>query len=298
MLTMFAIAVFSFRLPRMFLRSLSSTGAGSDHLLPTPGPEGGAPSPEPGDNPYRRAMYMKTEQLRARLNDPARFVSIAEREERSVFPFELAQAIINGKFLSFYRGIDLLKGPEDLFILYQMFWHVRPRTVIELGSFTGASALWMADALKGSNIECNVFSVDIDLSLLHPLLKSLQPPNLSFFEGDCNEIKEVFPTRFLNEQPHPIIIIDDAHIDIPRTMDYFHRHLLPGDYIVCEDTSPGQPAVPLSSDDYSALGLDKLHAWKQFLTKYGDMYAVDTFFTDYFGYNASSNWNGYAKRMK
>ena len=76
-------------------------------------------------------------------------------------PAAATEAMVAGKYLGFYRGIDLLKGPEDLFIL---FWHVRPHTVIELGSFTGASALWMTDALKGSNIECIVFSVDIDLS--------------------------------------------------------------------------------------------------------------------------------------
>ena len=52
-----------------------------------------------------------------------------------------------------------------------MFWHVRPRTVIELGTFTRASALWMAY----SDIECNVFSIDLDHSLLHPIIKSLQP---------------------------------------------------------------------------------------------------------------------------
>ena len=48
---------------------------------------------------------------------------------------------------------------------------MRPRTVIELGTFTGGSALWMAD----SDIECNVFSIYLDHSLLHPIIKSLPP---------------------------------------------------------------------------------------------------------------------------
>ena len=116
-----------------------------------------------GDNDpdaYRKAMSSKTDLLLRRMSDRNRF-HISEREERSIMPAAATEAMVAGKYLGFYRGIDLLKGPEDLFIL---FWHVRPHTVIELGSFTGASALWMTDALKGSNIECNVFSVDIDLS--------------------------------------------------------------------------------------------------------------------------------------
>ena len=48
--------------------------------------------------------------------------------------------------------------------------------MIELGAFTGASALWIADSLNGADIECNVFSADIDLSLLHPKIDSLRPP--------------------------------------------------------------------------------------------------------------------------
>ena len=252
----------------------------------------------PADSVYRRSMTTKLNILEKRLNDPTRFQHIGEREERSVFNADAVQCIINGKFLSFYRGIDMLKGPEDLSILYQMLWHVRPRTIIELGAFTGASALWMADSLKGANIECDIFSVDIDLSLLHPQIKSLQPHNLSFIEGDCNEIESIFPSEFLNSQPHPMIIIDDAHVDLLKTMNHFHRHLLPGDYIVCEDTNSGRPAVPLTPNDCDAVGLGKLQVWKQFLTKYGDMYAVDSFFSDYYGYNSSSNWNGYVRRMK
>ena len=247
---------------------------------------------------YKRSMTMKLNILRERLTNPTRFQHIAEREERSIFSDDAVQAIINGKYFSFYRGIDMLKGPEDMSILYQMFWHVRPRTVIELGAFTGASALWMADSLNGADIECNVFSVDIDLSLLHPKIDSLRPPNLSFIEGDCYKIEKVFPSKFLEKQPHPFIVIDDAHVNFVEVMDHFHRHLIQGDYIVCEDTNSGRPAVPLTSCDDSAVGLEKLHIWKQFLTKYGDMYAVDSFFSDYFGYNASSNWNGYVRRMK
>ena len=279
---MAALARIRVRFPRVFLRSFPLslvTDAGANAM--------------PGNDPevYREAMSQKTEILKRRMIDPNRFQCISEREERSLTSLEAVRSSTEGKYLGFYRGIDLLKGPEDLFILYQMFWHV---TVIELGSFTGASALWMADALKGSNIECNVFSVNIDLSLLHPLIKSLQPPNLSFFEGDCNEIEEVFPTRFLNEQPHPIIVIDDVHENSENIMEYFHKHLIPGDYIICEDTNPNLPNQMTGGH----WGFDKLHAFSKFLSKHGDVYAIDSFFTNFFGYNASSNWNGYARRMK
>jgi cephalosporin hydroxylase len=251
---------------------------------------------------YKNFVIDKPKLLKARLDDPKRFQRISEREERSPIPAEAARSMTAAKYFSVYRGMDLLKGPLDKDVLSQLFWHVRPRTVIELGAFTGASAIWITDNLSLANIESNVFSVDIDLSLLHPSAKMLKPPNLTFIEGDTREIEKVFPSDFLAAQPHPLVLIDDAHEDFDRLLEYFHQHLIPGDYIVCEDTFPYLPqtldnAIHTDSDHID-IGLEKLHIWKRFLAKHGDTYAVDTFFSDYFGYNASSNWDGYVRRMK
>ena len=259
----------------------------------------GYKSPGEGNSPdgYREVMSKKLELLQKRMTSSKRFQHISEREERSTISPEAMADIAVGKYIGFYRGIDMLKGPEDLSILYHMLWHVKPRTIIELGAFTGASGLWMADSLNGANIECNVFSVDLDLSLLHPQIKSLQPHNLSFIEGDCYKIDKVFPPEFLKSQPRPLIVFEDVHENSDNVLDYFHSHLIPGDYIVFEDTNPDLP-YQIFSDEGNNWGFEKLHAWSKFLEKHGDMYAIDSFFCDYFGYNASSNWNSYARRMK
>ena len=251
---------------------------------------------------YKNFLTDKPKLLQARLDDPKRFQHISEREERSLIPAEASRKMIAAKYFSVYRGMDMLKGPLDTAVLSQLFWHVRPRTVIELGAFTGGSAIWMTDDLNNANIESNVFSVDIDLSLLHPSAKTIKPPNLTFIEGDTREIEKVLPSIFLAAQPHPFVLIDDAHEDFDRLMEHFHQHLIPGDYILCEDTCPFVSMTvdnPLHTDsDHIDIGLEKLHSWKTFLAKHGDVYAVDSFFCDYFGYNASSNWDGYVRRMK
>ena len=127
-------------------------------------------------------LLYKTERLAPRdFNTSVRGKNAVPFHQR---PWQISQL----ENITFYRGIDMLKGPVDLSILYQMFWHIKLRTIIELGAFTGASGLWMADSLNAANIEGNVFSVYLDLSLLHPQIKSLQPHNLLFIEGDCYKI--------------------------------------------------------------------------------------------------------------
>ena len=155
--------------------------------------------------------------------------------------------------------------------------------------------------LKLSDVECNIYSADTDLSLLQKKAKELQPPNVVFLEGDCKEIETIFPLYFLKQQPHPWIVMEDAHGGLEKVVTYFHHHMSPGDYFVCEDTSPDGPTQSGAGgiyNTYEYLGFVKLNAWKSLLGKYGDMYAVDTFFTDMFGYNSSVNWESFVKRMK
>ena len=249
---------------------------------------------------YYHAFKMYSEAaLQDRLQNTSRFQSIGERDERSTLSSEAQRGIISGKCFTVYRGMAMLKGPLELLVYMQMFWHIKPRTVIEFGAYSGASAIWMADVLKLSEVECNIYSVDIDLSLLDTRAKELQPPNVTFLEGDCNKIENVFPSEFLARLPHPWIIFEDFHEGTTGMLEHFHCHMTPGDYIVCEDTAPDIPNAPGAYTYFkNIVGFPKLNIWKCFLAKYGEMYAIDTFFNDLFGYNSSSHWNGFVKRMK
>lgn len=261
---------------------------------------------EPGDwndpSIYRNFITDKKTSLQARLENPKRFQRISEREERSDLNAESMKGIIAGKYNQVYRGIDFLKAPEDFGIYNQMFWYIKPRTVIEIGVFRGASVLWIADTLKALKIDCDVFGIDIDLSLLSPQAKAERPPNVTFLESESKHIDRLLPSSVLDTLSHPIIIIDDAHDDFDIALNHLDKHLIPGDYIVCEDTSPdiaesGHTGLD-AQEGYVPAGMLKLNRWREFLEQQGDKYAVDAFFSDFYGYNASSNWNGYVRKMK
>ncbi len=81
-------------------------------------------------------------------------------------PIHLAKAITEGKHRIYYRGCELIKGPLNMVIYQRLFWHVKPATVIELGAYSGAVAIWIADELCLMDLHCQVYSVDIDLSLI------------------------------------------------------------------------------------------------------------------------------------
>ena len=72
-----------------------------------------------------------------------------------------------------------------------------------------------------------------------------------------------------------------------------------GDYFVVDDTNPytRMGTGRVYSDCEEEWGPGKLNWLRRFLTEHDQYYAVDSFFTDFFGYNGTSNWNGYIRRV-
>ena len=88
-----------------------------------------------------------------------------------------------------------MKDPLDLTIIQQLLWELKPRTVIEFGTYKGGSALWIADMLKMFGCKSRVISMDIDLSLLNDVARD--SPDVECIEGDVFQVDTCFPVDFL-----------------------------------------------------------------------------------------------------
>ena len=240
----------------------------------------------------------KEDMRQSLLNAPGRFQAISQREDRSDMPFEELKAVMMGRYFIHHRGCMVMKTANDQAIMKELLAHVRPATVIELGSFTGGSAVWMADVMKLEGITCSVYSLDIK-DLIEDRVKEIKPDNVTFMLGDCNKIAETFTPEFLKDLPHPWIVIDDAHKNTFGVLEHFVGCTKTGDYFVVEDTNPQLP-THLGAGRWHEIvpwGDALLVAVKKFLTKYEKECAVDSFFTDFFGYNGTGHWHGYIRRM-
>ena len=105
-----------------------------------------------------------------------------------------------------YRGCTIIKNGEELQIYHQLFWYLRPRTVIEVGVAGGGSSVWFADQLKLLDIPGHVYSMDIDLLLIEENVKKLNPNNVTFLQGDCNEVEKTFTPEMLSKLPRPWLL--------------------------------------------------------------------------------------------
>jgi len=172
-----------------------------------------------------------------------------------------------------WRGTPLMKNVFDFAMYPVLLAELRPRTVFEVGSGLGASAVWFADHLVFCGIEGRVHSVDI-------VKAAMEHPRVSFRQADCSEPERLFDPDLLDREPHPWLVVEDAHHNVAAVLEQFHAFLLPGDYLVVEDSDV------------------KREALREFIGAHPGDYLVDTRFTDYFGRNATCAADSIFVRIK
>jgi cephalosporin hydroxylase len=165
-----------------------------------------------------------------------------------------------------WRGSPLFKSVFDFAILPMLIWELRPGTVFEIGSGTGASARWIADVIESFGLTSQVYSADI---------KPVTEPyaGVHFLAGDSRSPMTLFGADLLRSAPRPFLVIEDAHANVQNVLLYIDDFLMSGDYLFIEDSL-------LKGEDLNA-----------FLSEWPQRYLVDTHYTDFFGRNATSAIN-------
>jgi cephalosporin hydroxylase len=245
---------------------------------------------------YQKWIDERKHQLSEKTN---RFTKISDRLEQCDISVEGWKSLLSNASNQRWKDIILAKGVTEIGIYPMLLHELQPKTIIELGAFNGGSAVWLADHLELFGTAGRIYSVDIDLSLLHEKAKS--DSRIHFLQGDCNNLSTVLPPEMLHGLTHPWLIIDDAHVNLAGVMTYFHFHgLQSGDYFIIEDTNPLvlEPWKDKWADkeelDRVRRKMDNLRSW---LMNHEEEYLIDTYYQDFYGYNGSKNWNSILKRV-
>ena len=200
-----------------------------------------------------------------------RLVSFAERDAARVnydarfgteFGADVLLACQGAPNLMRWRGLPLFKTAFDFAIYPQLMQELRPRTILEIGSGSGASALWLADLAQTFALDATVHSVDIRPA-------SAEHARVHFYRGDCRAPETLFPAEVLAQAPRPWLVIEDAHQNVAGVLAFLHERLAAGDYLVVEDSDVKRAELAV---------FDAAHPGH---------YKVDTRYTDFFGRNAT-----------
>lgn len=186
-------------------------------------------------------------------------------------PTMLAMASGVGRSLM-WKDLPLFKTAFDLAIYSMLLWELKPSLVVEIGSGTGASAIWLADLMRMFRIEGKVITFDCQAL-------DLAYEGVDHVRGDCRTIATDFDPRIVAANAGPTLLVEDAHVNVAGVLDHFHPVLKQGDYIVVEDSLPKRDVLTQWTDRHQAV------------------YRVDSRLVDFFGHNVTSAQDSIFVRM-
>jgi cephalosporin hydroxylase len=211
------------------------------------------------------------------------------RQWGSALGLNAAWSIQHGALQYQYRGQPMLKNPFDVALYQMLVWQLKPRTIVEIGSYLGTSALWLAEMQTLFGIDGQVLSLDIE-----PPQPPFHRANLRFLQADANRLAESPLPALLASAPRPFLVIEDSsHLSETTlaVLRFFDNYLQSDEYIVIEDGL----VTDLGVAHKYARGPGA--AISQFLAETKGRYEIDAAYCDRYGHNFTGNPNGYLRRL-
>jgi cephalosporin hydroxylase/predicted SAM-dependent methyltransferase len=226
--------------------------------------------------------------LKKALEPPAKIVlPTPARGWRSAIPHDALMSIQNALHNYSYKGISLLKNPFDFALYPKLIWELRPRTILEIGSNAGGSALWMGDLCDAFGLDCRIHSLDI------VKVKDIKHRRVTFYEGDGRNLGLTWTEKFLAGLPRPWLVIEDADHSYETSsaaLSFFDPLLTKEDVLVIEDGI-------ISDLSQLAEGTSGPHrALREFLGKRFIEWEIIADYCDFFGYNFTWASNGFLRK--
>jgi len=176
------------------------------------------------------------------------------------------QAYLNREIIPTFLGVMLLQHPNDMWIMQELIYEIKPDFVIELGTWKGGTALYLATILEKVNENGKVITVDIKSIYasdhLHEISAFVTSPEgkrklaeleakeakaydynvwkekVIFIEGDCQDPKVVDKIAQM-VKGRKVLILSDTDEDTPhvlKNLKLYSPLVSVGSYIIQHDT--------------------------------------------------------------
>mmetsp|Transcript_20488 Transcript_20488/g.35217 ORF Transcript_20488/g.35217 Transcript_20488/m.35217 type:complete len:364 (-) Transcript_20488:592-1683(-) len=151
-----------------------------------------------------------------------------------------------------WAGAQSLQPPLDAWILQEIVFEVKPDLIIEIGTFTGGSAVFFSHMMEIYNTNARILTFDIRDVYQNYLSETRGPcpkciaanetslwKRVDFVQGDANTPENRALCRDRASKAKTVLVnIDGQHLyeDIKRDIENFHDFVTPGSYMIVQDT--------------------------------------------------------------
>lgn len=138
-----------------------------------------------------------------------------------------------------WLGVKTLQNPPDTWVLQELITEIRPDFIIDAGTYTGGSALYMATVLEALDLPGKVLSIDVSPHVEEASKHRLFRERVEVFTGSSTDPKLIDGLRERLAGKKVLVLLDSLH-----TRDHVFDELnawapfVPvGSYLVVQDTN-------------------------------------------------------------
>ncbi len=188
-----------------------------------------------------------------------------------------------------YRDVMCNKSPIDIGLYLHMIWAVQPGSYIEIGTKFGGSALLFRDVCKMYDMDTRIVTIDRS-----PPEVDERFDGIEFVQGNVMDMEGTFAKNNLFDLPRPWILSEDSAHTFDACMvvlEFAAKHLQPGEYLIMEDSVLEELDLADRFDGGPSRALE------EYLNANPGVFEIDTNYCDMFGINATTNPNGYLRKL-
>ena len=132
-----------------------------------------------------------------------------------------------------YHGRRVLKNPFDWMVMMDIIQDTRPSVIIEIGTFEGAFALWMAHFLDSLNLDTQIIGIDVN-----DLSTNLEHPRIKWIIGDALSKQTITQVEEATEGRRGMVVEDSDHKYhiTKQILHNYEKFVAQGCYLIVEDT--------------------------------------------------------------
>lgn len=139
--------------------------------------------------------------------------------------------------LNWWNGWQIVKHPNDLMMYQEIIWQTMPDLIIETGTHTGGSAVFLADMLTVMGPkDSRVISIDINTTPDLP-----EHDRIDFFQGrSSTDLRVLDGVREMAAGKKTMVILDSDHRreHVLKELKLYGPLVSKGAYLIVEDTHP------------------------------------------------------------
>lgn len=211
------------------------------------------------------------------------------RSFKTPFPRPMLNRYQKGLMHYHYRDVMCNKSPIDIALYLHLIWQVKPASYIEIGTKFGGSAMLFRDVARMYEMGTEIVTIDRS-----PPQVDERFDGIRFVQGNVMDMEGTFAKNGLFDLPRPWILSEDSAHTYDACMGVLRfaaKHLEPGEYLIMED------GVLAELDLAERFDGGPSRALEEYLDNNPGVFEIDTEYCDMFGTNATTNPNGYLRKL-